>query len=93
MSSDGKRTPSDEAPPGAWPAARAAARRLLTPVDSFLSVEAASGILLLVAAVVALLWANSPWRWLLPGAVAHAARLRLGGFRFERDLHFGSTTA
>jgi NhaA family Na+:H+ antiporter len=88
LSSDGKRLPSDEAPPGAWPAARAAARRLLTPVDSFLSVEAASGILLLVAAVVALIWANSPWRWLYEALLHTPLGIRLGRFRFERDLHF-----
>lgn len=34
---------------------------LLTPVLRFLKVEAASGVLLLLASLVALLWANSPW--------------------------------
>lgn len=35
--------------------------RLLLPVLRFLHVEAASGVLLLLASLVALLWANSPW--------------------------------
>lgn len=35
--------------------------RLLLPVLRFLQVEAASGVLLLLASLVALLWANSPW--------------------------------
>ena len=37
------------------------ARYLARPVQQFLHVEAAGGIVLLVATVVALLWANSPW--------------------------------
>ncbi|HEX8322702.1 MAG TPA: Na+/H+ antiporter NhaA [Tepidisphaeraceae bacterium] len=34
---------------------------LLRPVHAFLSVESAGGVVLLVSAVVALVWANSPW--------------------------------
>lgn len=41
---------------------RLLARRLARPVARFLSIEASSGILLLVATVVALVWANSPWK-------------------------------
>ncbi|MDP6299229.1 MAG: Na+/H+ antiporter NhaA [Acidimicrobiales bacterium] len=37
------------------------ARRVGKPVRRFLHVEAAGGILLLVATMVALIWANSPW--------------------------------
>lgn len=37
------------------------ARRLLTPVLLFLRIEAASGVLLLLASALALAWANSPW--------------------------------
>ena len=36
-------------------------RRLPEAVRQFLHVEAAGGIVLLAAAVVALVWANSPW--------------------------------
>ncbi|MGI8927218.1 MAG: Na+/H+ antiporter NhaA [Tepidiformaceae bacterium] len=39
----------------------AVARRLLGPVQAFVSTEASGGILLLAAALVALAWANSPW--------------------------------
>ena len=38
------------------------ARRFARPVARFLSIEASSGILLLIATAVALLWANSPWK-------------------------------
>jgi NhaA family Na+:H+ antiporter len=37
------------------------ARRVGRPVRNFLRIEAAGGILLLAAAILALMWANSPW--------------------------------
>jgi NhaA family Na+:H+ antiporter len=40
---------------------RALARSVGRPVNRFLRVEAASGLLLLAAAVAAMVWANSPW--------------------------------
>jgi Na+/H+ antiporter NhaA len=56
------------------------------PLERFLRIEAASGILLLVAAAVALGWANSPWAesyrqlWHTPVGV------HVGAFSFERSL-------
>jgi NhaA family Na+:H+ antiporter len=82
------RRPNLPPPPGSWPAARAAAQRLLSPVERFLSVEAASGILLLVAAAAALSWANSPWRAAYEALWHTPIGLRLGPLAFERDLHF-----
>ncbi len=76
------------APPGAWPPVRRLVHRAVAPVERFLAVEAASGILLLVAAALALLWANSPWRESY-AAIWHAPfGLTLGPFSFQRDLHF-----
>lgn len=40
---------------------RRLARRVGRPVQRFLRIEAASGLLLIAATVVALVWANSPW--------------------------------
>jgi len=40
---------------------RPAAARLLRPFDSFFALESASGIMLLASALLALVWANSPW--------------------------------
>ena len=37
-------------------------RVVLQPLQSFLETEAAGGVLLLIATVVALVWANSPWQ-------------------------------
>jgi hypothetical protein len=49
----------------------------LAPVERFLAIETASGIVLMVAAVAALIWANSPWR----AAYADLWHISLG-FRF-----------
>ncbi len=40
---------------------RRLARAVGRPVRNFLRIEAAGGILLVVATIVALVWANSPW--------------------------------
>ncbi len=40
---------------------RRLARRIGRPVRSFLRIEAAGGLLLIMATVVAMIWANSPW--------------------------------
>jgi NhaA family Na+:H+ antiporter len=67
---------------------RGFAGRALAPIQRFLKVEAASGIVLMAAAAIALGWANSPeygsyvalWHVQVP--------LRIGPVAFERDLHF-----
>src|SRR5690242_15903395 len=48
-------------PPEAWQPLLRFARLAGRPLELFLRIEAASGILLLVAAATALVWANSPW--------------------------------
>jgi NhaA family Na+:H+ antiporter len=45
------------------PAERSLVRRILLSVESFLRVEQASGAALLAATAIALIWANSPWRY------------------------------
>ena len=37
------------------------ARKVGKPVRRFLHVEASGGVVLLLAAIAALIWANSPW--------------------------------
>jgi NhaA family Na+:H+ antiporter len=60
----------------------------LSPVESFLSIEASSGLLLLGAAVVALIFANSPWRSAYQAILHTPLGLTVGHFSFQRDLHF-----
>ncbi|MBL8933019.1 MAG: Na+/H+ antiporter NhaA [Archangium sp.] len=75
-------------PPEAWAPLMRAARLATRPLERFLRIEAASGILLLVAAAVALGWANSPWAesylhlWHAP------VGLRVGGFALERSVEW-----
>jgi NhaA family Na+:H+ antiporter len=75
-------------PPGAWKQAHGLARGLRRPVERFLAIEAASGILLLAAAALALLWANSPWSASYAALWHTPIGFRIGSFAFERDLHF-----
>jgi len=75
-------------PPQDLPRARLLAERAFAALDRFLHVEASSGIVLLIAAALALLWANSP---LAPGyhALWHAPlSIGLGDFVFSQPLHF-----
>jgi Na+:H+ antiporter, NhaA family len=64
------------------------ARKALTALEHFLHIEAASGIILLIAAALALFWANSPFAdayhhlWEAPIA------FKVGSFEFSRPLHF-----
>ena len=65
---------------------RAVPRRVVQPLQSFLAVEAAAGIVLLVAAVVALVWANSPWSGAYNGLWETDLTLRLGSLEVREDL-------
>lgn len=73
-------------PPEAWQPLLRIARAAGRPLERFLHIEAASGILLLLTAALALGWANSPWAssyaqfWNMPLGI------RVGSFTFERSL-------
>lgn len=75
-------------PPGTWAPARRAVRAIASPIQRVLAVEAASGILLMVATAIALLWANSQWSgsyealWHIPIGIEFA------DWSFVRPLHF-----
>jgi hypothetical protein len=59
----GRATASEGSIRPSWSdSARPVPRLVLQPLQTFLRTEQAGGILLLAAAVVALLWANSPWQ-------------------------------
>lgn len=63
-------------------------QRLLAPLERFLDVQAASGILLLAAAILALAWANSPWHASYH-ALWHAhIEIRIGPWLIAQPLHF-----
>lgn len=71
-------------PPEAWEPLLRFARIAGRPLERFLRIEAASGILLLVMTAIALIWGNSPWAdsydqvWHTPIGV------QIGTFTFQR---------
>ncbi|MCW5803213.1 MAG: Na+/H+ antiporter NhaA [Deltaproteobacteria bacterium] len=74
-------------PPETWAPVRRAAAAIASPIQQVLAVEATSGIVLLVATVAALVWANAAPAsyealWHTPIG-AH-----VGPWAFERPLHF-----
>ena len=75
-------------PPEASPQARRLALKLSRPVEKFLHVTAASGILLLVMAVIALVWANSPWASTYEHLLHTSISLGFGEHVFTRTVHF-----
>lgn len=75
-------------PPETWAPAHRAARRWARPLSHYLHVEATSGVVLLLAAAVALIWANSPWRASYEHLWHTPIGLTLGSFTFSHPLHF-----
>lgn len=65
---------------------RRLARTVGRPIRRFLRVEAAGGVVLLVAAIVALLWANSPWSGGYEALWTTEITLRIGSFEIAEDL-------
>lgn len=72
----------------AKPRAQAVAERAFSAIEHILHIEATSGIVLLIAAAIAIAWANSPLAdsyhhlWHTPFA------LKLGSYEFSQSLHF-----
>ncbi|AUX42538.1 sodium:proton antiporter [Sorangium cellulosum] len=74
--------------PGTWAPARRIAERVLGPLDRFLHVEAASGLVLLVASVIALAWANSPWGDVYEHLWHTPVTVGVGALVFTQPVHF-----
>lgn len=62
--------------------------RMAAPVLRFVHTEASSGIVLLAATVVALVWANSPWHDGYHHLFETELTLGLGNAAFTRSLHY-----
>ncbi len=63
------------------------ARRVGKPVRNFLNIEAAGGILLLIATAVALIWANSPWSGSYDNLWNTHFELSVGGYHMGGSGH------
>ena len=70
------------------PRAQFLAERAFAAVERFLHVEAASGIVLLLAAAAALIWANSPLAHSYHALWHAPLSIGLGSHEFSRSLHF-----
>jgi len=82
------RGPLSSKPPEAWEPLLRFARLAQRPLERFLGIEAASGILLLLAAAAALVWANSPWAETYQHLWHTPLGIKIGGFVFQRDLEW-----
>ena len=76
------------APAQKRPRARILTERALASLERFLHVEAASGVVLMVAAAVALVWANSAFSESYHHLWHMSFSVGLGEFIFDRPLHF-----
>jgi Na+:H+ antiporter, NhaA family len=65
---------------------RRLARFVGRPIAGFLRVEAAGGIVLLLAAVIAMVWANSPWAASYEALWQTEIGVSMGGFELSEDL-------
>ena len=58
------------------------------PVQEFIQTESASAVLLIIAAAVALIWANSPWNHEYERLLNANISIDLGVWAVEGTLHF-----
>ena len=85
----GSQRPSDVRPDlrPSWSASdRRIPRRVVRPLQAFLSQETAAGVLLVAAAVLALGWANSPWASAYERLWSTPMSIRLGSLTIAEDL-------
>lgn len=76
-----------EHPPGASARARRISRAVMRPLERFMRVQAASGVLLLLAAAVALIWANTSWGSAYDALWETPLEIGIGGWRLHMSLH------
>lgn len=90
MASNGPPTNTPEPADGLRPpwsrSERPVARRIAQPLQSFLQAETSSAFLLLAAAALALVWANSPWRASYDDLWHTVLTLRIGEWELSEDL-------
>jgi NhaA family Na+:H+ antiporter len=75
-------------PPEARLPALRVAQAMRRPIERFLHIEAASGILLIIAAATALFWANSPWAHSYEALWYTPFRIGIGEWTMDKSLHF-----
>jgi NhaA family Na+:H+ antiporter len=61
--------------------------RILRPIQEFVGTQAASGIVLLLAALAALVWANSRWAAVQAELLHHPFTIGFEGFALSKPVH------
>jgi NhaA family Na+:H+ antiporter len=61
---------------------------MIRPVSQFIATESASGILLLIGAIIALAWVNSPWSHSYHEVLDHHILVSLGFWELDAPIHF-----
>ena len=62
-------------------------KKLITPFERFFALQASAGIVLLCAALLALLWANSPWSGVYYKILHYPLGIHFGEFSLSYSLH------
>lgn len=62
--------------------------RFTRPIQTFMATETAGGVVLLVAAVLALAWANSPWSGSYHDLLHYHVAIDVGIWALDAPLHF-----
>ncbi len=62
-------------------------KRVLSPLQKFIQMESASGLLLIATTVIAMLWANSPWAEAYHHLIELPLGFSAGAFSIEKSLH------
>lgn len=82
---------SVQSPPHEHPllaARRQRVDRFVRPIQSFINTETAGGVVLLIAALIALVWANSPWSHTYHEVLEHHLSIDLGFWSLDKPVHF-----
>lgn len=61
---------------------------VIRPFRAFMHLEAASGMVMIFAAIIALLWANSPWSAAYSHLWEITIPIQIGAFSLHKSLHF-----
>lgn len=81
-------TENAPSPPEAWPPLVRVARAMARPLERFLGIQASSAVLLAVASMVAMAWANSPWAGSYEALLQAQVGVSLRGAHLERSLQW-----
>ena len=62
-------------------------RKVLSPIERFMHLEASSGILLVIVTIIALFWANSAWHESYEHFIHTQMGLQIGHWNLTKSLH------